>query len=243
MPLQGLYSAAAGMSAQQQRLDAVSNDIANVSTAGYKGQRLAFRDLAYQAAETGGGVRAGAGAAVTTIGRTTGQGAIKVTEQPFDVAIAGDGFLSVTREDGTQALTRSGALRLNTQRELVTAGGERLQPPVRLPADVEPSQVAIGPDGAVSAGGRALGRIALVEVPAPAGLQSLGENLFATTAASGAARPAADASLQQGALEMSNVDMGDAMVDLMDAQRSYSLASKAIQNQDQAMEIANGIRR
>jgi flagellar basal-body rod protein FlgG len=231
------------MAAQQQRLDAVSNDIANVSTAGYKKQRLAFRDLAYVAEPTGNGVRAGAGAALTAIGRSSAPGALLRTDGPLDVAVAGDGFLAVTRADGTQALTRSGALRVNTARELVTAGGERLQPPVRLPADVEPAQVAIAPDGAVTAGGRAIGRIAVVDVPAPAGLRSLGENLFATTAASGAARPAREATLQQGALEGSNVDLGDAMVDLMDAQRAYALASKAIQNQDQAMEIANGLKR
>ncbi len=241
--LQGLYSAAAGMSAQQQRLDAVSNDIANVSTAGYKGQRLAFRDLAYVDEPSGQGVRAGAGAAVTSVGRTSAQGAIQRTDQPLDVAIAGDGFLSVRRADGTAALTRSGALRLDGARDLVLPTGERLQPPIRLPRDVDPADVQIAADGRVSAGGRALGRIALVDVPAPAGLQSLGGNLFATTAASGAARPAREATLQQGAIEASNVDMSDAMVDLMDAQRSYSLASRAIQNQDQAMEIANGVKR
>jgi len=241
--LEGLYSAAAGMTAQQQRLDAVSNDIANVNTAGYKGQRLAFRDLAYVAERTGEGVRAGAGAAVGTIGRTSGQGAVRETGEPLDVAIAGDGYLTVRRPDGGTALTRAGALRADAAGDLTTATGERLVPPVNIPRDVDPAAVKIAPDGAVTAGARALGQIALVEVPAPAGLQSVGDNLFATTAASGATRPAAGASLQQGALEASNVDMGDAMVDLMDAQRSYTMASKAIQNQDQAMEIANGIKR
>jgi flagellar basal-body rod protein FlgG len=231
------------MAAQQAAVDAVGNDIANVNTAGYKGQRLAFRDLAYVDAQSGQGVRAGAGAAVTTIGRTTAAGALLRTDQPLDVAIAGDGYLSVRRADGTPALTRAGALRVDAARDLVTPTGERLEPPVTLPRDVDPADVTIAADGRVSAAGRALGRIAVVDVPAPAGLQSLGENLFATTAASGAARPAAAFRLEQGALEASNVDISDAMVDLMDAQRSYSLASKALQNQDQAMEIANGVKR
>jgi flagellar basal-body rod protein FlgG len=243
--LEGLYSAAAGMSAQQTRIDAVGEDLANVSTAGYKRQRLAFRDLVYVAEPNGAtqGVRAGAGAGVEFFDRSRAQGAVQRTDQPLDVAIGGDGYLTVRREDGTTALTRSGALRLDANREVVTAAGERLVPPLRLPADVSLAQVGIAPDGRVTANGRALGRIALVEVPAPAGLRSIGDNLFATTAASGAARPARDAALQQGALEMSNVDMADAMTDLIDAQRTYGLASKAVQNQDQAMEIANGIRR
>ena len=241
--LEGLYSAAAGMAAQQQRLDAVSNDIANVSTAGYKKQRLAFRDLAYVAAPTGNGVRAGAGAALTAIGRSSAPGALLRTDGPLDVAVAGDGFLAVTRADGTQALTRSGALRVNAARELVTAGGERLQPPVRLPADVEPAHVAIAPDGAVTAQGRALGRIQLLDVPAPQGLLSVGDSTFVATEASGATRAAGGAALRQGVLEGSNVDLADAMVDMMDAQRSYTLASRAIQTQDQLLEIANGVKR
>ncbi len=243
--LEGLYSAAAGMSAQQQRLDAVANDIANVNTAGYKGQRLDFRDLAYVPETYGAttGVTAGAGAAMTTIGRTSAQGAMQRTDRALDVALTGPGYLTVGRPDGTTALTRGGALTLNTARELVTASGARVQPPVRLPAGVDPEELSIAADGRVSAGGRALGRVGVVEVPAPAGLQPLGDDLLATTAASGAARPARATTVTQGVLEMSNVDLGDAMVDLMDAQRSYSLASRAIQTQDQAMEIANGVKR
>jgi flagellar basal-body rod protein FlgG len=241
--LQGLYSAAAGMAAQQQRIDAVSNDVANVSTAGYKRQRLSFRDLAYAETPAGNGVRAGAGAAVSSAGRSQLAGALQQTGEPLDVAIEGEGFLTVRRPDGSQALTRHGALRVNADRQLVTVAGDRIQPPVTIPQDVDPASVSIAPDGAVSAQGRALGRLQVVDVPAPQGLLSDGESVFTLTQASGAARPAGGAVLRQGALEASNVDMADAMVDLMDAQRSYSLASKAIQTQDQLMEIANGVKR
>jgi flagellar basal-body rod protein FlgG len=170
--LEGLYTAAAGMAAQQQRMDALSNDVANTNTAGYKRVRGGFRDLIYQ------------------------------------------------------------------------ADGLPLQPPVTIPAGVDPGTLAIAPDGAVRAGTRALGRIPLVDVRAPDRLTAIGDNLFRTSAASGPATAAGPRSaLRQGALEGSDVDLADAMVDMMDAQRSYSLASKAIGYQDQMAQIANGLKR
>lgn len=240
--LQGLYSAAAGMAAQQQRIDAVSNDVANVSTAGYKRQKLAFRDLAYTDVPTGNGVRAGAGSAAMDAGRSQVAGAVEVTGQPLDVAITGDGFLPVRRADGQLGLTRQGALRLNAEGSLVTAAGDRLVPDIRVPRDVQPSDVAIAADGTVTAQGRQLGRIQLRDVPAPQGLVPVGASVFVVSQASGGARNA-DGALQQGALERSNVDMGEAMVDLMEAQRAYSLASRAIKTQDDLLEIANGVKR
>ena len=241
--LQGLYSAAAGMAAQQQRIDAVSNDVANVSTNGYQKTRLSFRDLAYADVPTGNGVRAGAGAAVASAGRSQLGGSLQSTGEALDVAIEGEGYLTVRRPDGSEGLTRHGALRVNADRQLVTAAGDRLQPPVTIPRDVDPATVAIAPDGTVSAQGRDIGRLRVVEVPAPQGLLSQGDSVFSVTQASGAPRPAGDAVVRQGSLEGSNVDMADAMVDLMDAQRSYTLASRAIQTQDQMLETANGIRR
>jgi flagellar basal-body rod protein FlgG len=113
-----------------------------------------------------------------------------------------------------------------------------------LPADTDPSSVIIGADGAVTAGGRSLGKLDLVSVRSPQALQPLGDNVFATTAASGAARPApAATTLAQGALEASNTDVSDAMVTMIESQRSYQLTSKAIQTADQMWEIANGVKR
>jgi flagellar basal-body rod protein FlgG len=230
------------MAAQQQRIDALSNDVANVSTAGYKRQRLDFRDLAYQDAPTGNGVRAGAGAAVSSAGRSMAGGSIETTGQALDVAIEGDGYLPVRRPDGSAGLTRDGALRMNGERQLVTAAGDRLIPEITIPQDVALDDLSIGTDGTITALGRPIGRIQLQDVPAPQGLLAAGDSVVVPTEASGAARNATG-TLRQGALERSNVDMADAMTELMEAQRGYTLASRVIQTQDQLLEIANGVKR
>jgi flagellar basal-body rod protein FlgG len=239
--LEGLYTAAAGMVAQERRLDAVSNDIANVNTAGYKKVRLGFRDLVYQQ-DGPSGVRTGAGAAVTQLGRSSLQGSFQETGHPFDLAIQGEGYFQVRRADGQVALTRAGAFLLDSRRQLVNPNGERLVPPITIPAGVDPDDVSIGPDGTVTAAERPIGRIQIVTVPAPNGLAPAGDNNYLVTAASGGVRRA-DGVLAQGALESSNVDLADAMVDMMSAQRSYSMASRAISMQDRMMEIANGLKR
>jgi len=245
--LEGLYSAAAGTAAQQERIDGISNDLANASTTGYKSVRIGFRDLLYSAQGNGAGptVAAGAGAAAGIFGRSQEQGAIQTTDQPLDLAIEGPGYFRVTRTDGSPALTRDGSLRLDALGRLTTQDGDILQPPIVVPRGTTPEQLSIGSDGTVRNGpGRALGRIQLVDVPAPDGLQPLGGNLFAANAASGQPTGAgAGTTLRQGALEGSNVDIGDAMVDMMDAQRSFQMASKAIQMQDQMLEIADQVKR
>jgi flagellar basal-body rod protein FlgG len=238
--LEGLYTAAAGLAAQERRLDAVSNDIANVNTAGYKKVRIGFRDLVYQ--EKAGGVSTGSGTAVTQLGRGAQQGALQQTGHPFDLAIQGEGFFRVRREDGEVVLTRSGAFNVDGRRQLVNPNGERLVPPITIPAGTDPAKVAIGRDGTVTADGRRIGRIQLVTVPAPNGLAPAGNNNYEVTAASGAVRPARG-TIEQGLLESSNVDIADAMVEMMDSQRSYQMASKAINMQDRMWEIANGLKR
>jgi flagellar basal-body rod protein FlgG len=244
--LEGLNSAAAGMAAQQQRLDAVANDLANANTTGYKHQRVGFRDLVYT--QTGRssaqGPRTGAGAAAVDAGRAFSQGVLQRTDQPFDVAIQGDGFIRVKLSDGRQALTRDGSLRLDGAGKLVTSSGAIVQPAITFPPGADPSSVSIGPDGTVLSAGRAVGRIELVTVRSPQRLQAVGDNAFLATEESGAARQApATTTLTQGALEASNVDMSDAMVAMIESQRAFQLTSKAIQTQDQMWEIANGVKR
>jgi len=243
--LEGMYSAAAGMTAQQQRLDALSNDVANVNTTGYKRVRVAFRDLAYTPSGLAtAGMQEGAGAAATTIGRTSAQGALKETGEPLDVALTGPGWLQVRDAGGQELLTRDGDLQLDEQGRLATRNGLLLDPPVRVPAGTQPSEVGIGPDGTVSVAGQGVGRVRLVSVMAPAGLRPVGENAFVPTPESGPVRAAEPGTaLRQGALEASNVDLGDVMAEMIEAQRAFELASRAIQTQDRAQEIATGVKR
>jgi flagellar basal-body rod protein FlgG len=244
--LEGLNSAAAGMAAQQQRMDAVSNDLANANTTGYKRVRVGFRDLVYT--QTGRssaqGPRTGAGAAAVDAGRAFAQGVLQRTDQPWDVAIQGEGFLKVRLTDGRAALTRDGSLRVDGSGKLVTSSGALVQPPITVPDDTDGSSVSIAPDGTVLAGDRRLGRIELVTVRSPQGLQPVGDNAFVVTPQSGREQAAPAATrLDQGALEASNVDMAEAMVSMIESQRAFQLTSKAIQTQDQMWEIANGVKR
>jgi flagellar basal-body rod protein FlgG len=243
--LEGLYSAAAGMAAQQQRLDAVSNDLANVNTAGYKSLRIGFRDLLYGDSGRGGadGVQIGAGSAAVDAGRLMTQGVLRRTDSPTDVAIQGSGFFRVRDANGNIALTRDGAFQIDSSGELVTATGRRLEPRIRLPEGTSAQNVAIGRDGTVLANGQRVGQIEVVDVRSPQGLLASGDNLYRPTAESGQPVAATGATVEQGALEASNVDMSDAMVDMMSAQRSFQLASKAIDMQDRMWEIANTVKR
>jgi flagellar basal-body rod protein FlgG len=246
--LEGLNSAAAGMAAQQQRMDAASNDLANANTTGYKSVRVGFRDLLYEQAgrSSAQGVRTGAGAKAVDAGRSWGQGTFQATDRPLDVAVDGEGFLHVRLPNGQDALTRDGDLRIDGSGRLTTASGAFVlggRSPITVPRGTAEEDVSIAADGTVLAAGRRVGRIDVMTVRSANALTPVGDNAFTTSVASGAAAAAPrSTSLQQGVLETSNVDLADAMVDMMDAQRSYSMASKAIHMQDQMMEIANGIK-
>jgi flagellar basal-body rod protein FlgG len=243
--LEGMYSAAAGMAAQQQRLDALSNDLANANTAGYKRMRVAFRDLLYVQTGAGAtrGVSSGAGSAAVQLGRGSEQGAIQNTGNKLDVAIQGDGFLQVRDRRGQPALTRDGALQLQANGRLVTSTGAFTG--VTIPRGVEEDSISIGSDGTVTGpNNQTLGRLRIVTVRAPENLQASGDNLFRATQQSGAPRAAGAATtLSQGTLESSNVGMAGTMTDLMDAQKAFEFASKAISTQDRLLEIANGVKR
>jgi flagellar basal-body rod protein FlgG len=220
----------------------LSNDVANTNTAGYKRVRIGFRDLVYQA-DGPNGVRTGSGAAAVQLGRGQEQGAVNKTDQPLDIAIEGDGYLQVRSPNtGQTSLTRNGSLQVDGTGRLVTSEGDTLVPPIQIPRNIDPTSLRIGADGTVLSGTRRLGQIQLVTVPAPTGLVAAGNGNYTVSAASGGVRRATTANVVQGALESSNVSLADAMVDMMDAQRSYAMASKAIHMQDQMMEIANGVK-
>jgi len=238
-----LTTAAAGMEAQQNWMDALSNDIANVSTTGYKSQRVGFRDLLYQSPGRGGGpgTATGAGSAGEVFGQDLEQGALEATERPLDVALTTPGFIQTRAPGGGVALTRDGNLQVGPDGQLRTATGQALQPPVQIPRGVDPKDISIAADGTVSAGKRTLGKIPLVEVTNPDGLQPDGEDGYLPTAASGPVTAARGARLQQGALEASNVDLANVMTAMTEAQQGYALAGKAVTTQDEVLAVANGL--
>ena len=242
--LEGLYTAAAGMAAQQQRMDHLANDVANVNTAGYKHVRTGFRDLMYQ--QTGRGaantVTAGAGAAAQIVGRSFAQGSLRQTGEPLDVALEGPGFLQVRTTEGELALTRDGSLHVTNTGQLVTSTGAQVVPPVNFPAGTNLQNVAVAPDGTITANNQVIGRLTAVDVASPQALTSIGDNLFVANAQSGAPQ-GVGTTFAGGYLEASNVELADAMVDMMQSQKAYELASRAIRQQDEMMGIANGIRR
>lgn len=242
--LEGLYTAAAGMAAQQQRMDSLANDVANVNTAGYKAVRTGFRDLVYAQAGRGAAasVTSGAGAALQVVGRSFSQGALQQTGQPLDVALSGPGFLQVRTPDGRLGLTRDGSLHVSNNGRLVTSTGAQLVPPVNFPAGTNLQQVAIRPDGTITAGDRTIGRLVAVNVTSPHALTPAGDNLFVPNAQSGAPQ-AVETTFAGGYLESSNVELSEAMVEMMSSQRAYELSSRAIRQQDEMAGIANGIRR
>ena len=240
--LEGLYSAASGMEAQQNQFDAISNDMANVDTPGYQSTVVGFHDLLYSNGAYGSTVATGAGSASAIVGRDQTQGAINTTNRQLDVAVQGQGYLEVRRPDGSIGLTRNGRLELNSKRQLTNQEGMLVQPPITIPAGIPTDQVTIAADGTLSAAGKKVGKISLVDVPAPDGLVADGDSVFSATAASGAIRTAKTATLQQGALEGSNVNMGAEMAKMMSAQKEYEMGSQAVQYQAQMLQIANQIK-
>jgi len=240
--LEGLYSAAAGMEAQQLQLDAVSNDLANLSTNGYESERVAFGDLLYNHVDLAGTeTGAGAGAEAQIIGRDEAEGALKQTGDALDLAVEGQGYFQVTRPDGSVALTRDGEFGLDGSGQIVDAQGNRLHPPITLPKGTAASELGVAADGTVTAGGKRLGRIELVTVPSPGHLTAEGGGLLVPGSASGAPH-AASGRIQQGALEDSNVDIGRDMTTMMTAERAFQMQSAAIQNESQMMSIANELK-
>ena len=244
--LQGLYAAASGMEAQQNQFNAIANDMANLNTTGYQSTEVGFQDLLYSGGGNSSGspsISTGAGASAQIVGRSDAQGAIQNTGRSLDVAIQGPGYLQVRRDDGSVGLTRNGALQVNAQGKITDSTGNPLVPPLKLPKGTDADSVKIEPNGQVISGSKPIGKIDLVNVPAPNQLQPDGDSMFSVTSGSGAIRPATGSSLQQGALEGSNVDAAQDMTEMISAQRSYQMASQAIQYQDQMLQIANQIKR
>jgi flagellar basal-body rod protein FlgG len=195
--LEGLYSAGAGMETAQTMLDSVSNNIANESTPGYQSELLGFHDLLYQTDNDDPSTAiVGAGSAANTMGYNQAQGSLERTGQPLDVAIEGPGYLQVRQPDGTTGLTRNGTLQLNSRGQLTTSLGMELVPPITLPKGTQASQVSIATDGTVSVNNNKVGKIQIVDVPAPDKLLPRGSSVYSATAASGAIQSARGSKLQ-----------------------------------------------
>ena len=255
--LRALYTAASGMSAQQLNLDNIANNLANSSTAGFYSRRLQFSDLVYQnvimpgAAATqqttiAAGLQVGLGTMPGASEIVQTQGNFSSTGNPLDLAIQGLGFFQVTMPDGQIAYTRSGAFHLDSTGNIVTANGNQLQPSITIPANA--TTVTIGSDGTVSitqsgqTAASQVGSIQLAMFQNPGGLNSVGNNLYLATTASGdpivGAPGSADGlgTLQQGMLEQSNVDVVSEFVAMIVAQSSYESNSRVVTSADQMMQ-------
>jgi flagellar basal-body rod protein FlgG len=251
-----LHIARSGLLAQQMDIDVVANNIANINTTGYKQSRAEFHELLN--AQTGdppaGSGRAAGQAAGTRLAanrRLFDQGQIASSESPWDIAIEGEGLFQVQMADGSSAYTRDGSFRLDGEGRLTTADGYLLTPSITLPPDVE--ETVINPDGSVMVRRRGemephtIGTITLARFPNPAGLENIGDNLFRVGDASGAAQlaPPGTGGLGQvvgHALESPNVDLSRQVVDLISAQRAYTMMVRALETSDQMLDLVSQMR-
>ena len=254
-----LWIAKTGLEAQQTRMGVVSNNLANVSTTGFKRDRAVFEDLMYQSVRQPGaqssqdtvlpsGLMRGTGVRTVATEKLHTQGSIQQTGNALDVAIEGRGFFQILRPDGSLGYTRDGSFQLDSQGQLVTSSGFLLQPAITIPSNAQ--SITIGADGVVSVmepGNTAptqVGTIQLADFVNAAGLQPLGQNLFQETVASGApqlSNPGINGvgSVMQSALETSNVNVVEEMVNMIETQRAYEINSKAISTNDQMLQYIN----
>lgn len=250
--MRALYVAASGMNAQQTRIDTVANNLANTNTTAFKKSRGAFQDTFYQELATGSrGTRADLGGGVQLAGleKDHAMGAGRETGDPLHVMLQGPGMLRIEGADGQDYYTRDGALRLDADGQVVTAGGLRVGGDIVVPPDTE--RLTIAADGTVTAmvagddRELALGQLEIVSFANPSGLRAEGGNLYSATPESGDAVMDYDGEtmVAQGQLESSNVDVAEELIELVMAQRSYELNSKVVQAADEAMQVAAGLRR
>jgi flagellar basal-body rod protein FlgG len=267
--IRSMYTGATGMKAQQLMMDTISNNLSNVNTNAYKRQSVQFKDLMYQTLKEPGvynpeggsapaGIEIGMGVRLGATQRNFAQGSIKASGSNYDMAISGEGFFQIELPNGTIAYSRDGQFQRDGSGTLVTSDGYRLYPEIVVPDGYD--AITVTPDGFVAAvkygtstdAGKPdnvdLGQIELVSFINPAGLRSLGSNLYAETAASGVpliSYPGQDGLgiLQQQAVEASNVELVDEMVGMIAAQRAYEIVSKSITVSEEMLQTANNLKR
>lgn len=261
--LRALYSAASGMQATQLNIDNISNNLANVNTTGFKQRRTQFQDLLYQnviapgsnataATEIPTGLQIGLGTRAVSNEIIFLQGDYVTTGNPLDMAIEGNGFFKVRLADGNSAYTRAGAFHLSRDGVMVTAGGDPVDPEIVIPTGA--TDISIGQDGTVSVliagqqNAQVVGQIQLATFPNPAGLNSIGRNLYLPTAASGDSvegNPGENGAgtVLQRFLEQSNVNIVEEMVNLIVSQRAYESNSRVLRTADEMYQEVNNLSR
>lgn len=261
--MRALYISATGMEAQQLNIDIISNNLANVNTAGFKKSRGDFQDLLYQTIRMAGtssgtgtqiptGIQVGSGVRPASVQRIFTPGDFQNTQNALDLAIEGEGFFQVVLPDGTMAYTRAGAFKKDSTGRIVTSDGFPIEPGITIPSDA--LNITISANGTISvlqAGNTTpveIGTIQLVRFSNPSGLNSIGRNLFLQTAASGesiAGNPGESGfgTIAQGFLEASNVNIAEELVSMIIGQRAYEINAKAIQTADEMMRTANEVKR
>ncbi len=261
--IRSLFIAATGMEAQQLNIDVISNNLANVNTAGYKRSRADFQELIYQDIVAPGtsssegavipsGIELGLGVTPVAVQKVFLQGDFVQTGNNLDMVIEGDGFFQITKPDGEVAYTRSGAFKMDSEGRIVTSDGYLLEPSVTIPSNTK--NITIGSDGKITviqAGSTTpieVGQIELARFINPGGLKAIGKSLFEPTASSGEAtvnKPGSEGlgTINQGYIEMSNVNIVEEMVNMIISQRAYEINSKAVQASDEMLQVANSLKR
>ena len=260
--MESLWVAQTGLEAQQTRMAVVSQNLANVNTTAYKRGRAIFEDLLYQnVVQTGGltsqdsesptGLNLGTGVRIVATDKLFDQGNVVTTNNAFDIAIQGRGFFEILLPDGSQAYSRDGTFQLDADGQVVTSSGYTLQPSITIPTGAQ--TVTIGVDGVISAvlAGQAdpiqIGTLQLTDFVNPAGLQARGQNLYIETVSSGPPQPGTPGlnglgTVIQGALETSNVNVVQELVNMIETQRAYEMSSRAIATSDEMLRyVTNNV--
>lgn len=254
--IRSLWIAKTGLDAQQTQLDVITNNLANVSTAGFKRSRAVFEDLIYQTLREPGaqssqqtqlpsGLQIGTGVRPVATTRIHTQGNLQQTSNALDISIQGQGFLQVLLPDGTTGYTRDGSLHMDSQGQVVTSAGFPVQPSITIPANT--LSVTIAQDGTISvtqsgvAAATQVGALQLANFINPAGLSSIGQNLYLETGASGTPTTGTPGTnglglINQGYIETSNVNVAEELVNMIQTQRAYEINSKAITTSDQMLQ-------
>lgn len=258
--LRAVHTAATGMDAMQTNLDNVANNLANVNTTAFKKSTAEFQDLFYQTIRAPGsavsaevqaptGVQVGVGVKTSSVHKVFEQGASKITNNPLDLMINGDGFFAVQKENGEIVYTRDGSFKTDGNGRILTSSGYILTPPINVPQNS--LGITIAPNGIVNSRDSEgkltqIGQIELVSFVNPSGMLALGGNTYQASESSGAAQQGVPGNsgfgnLEQGHLEASNVNVVNEMVNMIQAQRAYEMNSKVIQAADAMLQVSNNV--